>query len=176
MACANLTDIIRSCESTNIGGVSQWYAVPKEDIETFTIVNNVVTVLTLKATKKFYAIQIEPNLSSATSELVKPNRFYRETCVMVIMDDDSDVLGTIDNLNKGQFVIIALLENGSRKVFGLSDSIATFPNSRAMEATTSAYTTGVADADAASHTVTLVGKRNFLTPFLGDGVVIDVTI
>jgi hypothetical protein len=95
---------------------------------------------------------------------------------MVIMDDDSEVLGTIDNLNKGQFVIIAVLENGQSKVFGLSDSVETFVNSRGMEAVTSAYTSGVADSDSATHTITLTGKRSTLTPFLDNAVVIDTIV
>ena len=171
MACLPLNPLlIDGCADGTVGGISTYYAIYKSDIASYTEVNHIATPV-LVATKFWTPIQVEAATSSAQNSFVRPNKFYRETVTMVLADNDELTLSTIDSLLKGQLVIIAVMENGTKKIFGLNSGNS-LADGRGLESATGEWTTGVADGDVNAHTIVMNGRRLSPTPYLDDAYVI----
>lgn len=69
MPCSQtLAGIARDCQA-NVGGIKAVYMANFEDVDTVTVTSNVVSAITMAASKKFYAYYFNPNTSNFTTNI-----------------------------------------------------------------------------------------------------------
>lgn len=69
MPCSQtLAGIARDCQA-NVGGIKAVYMANFEDVDTVTVTTNVVSGITMVASKKFYAYYFNPNTSNFTTNI-----------------------------------------------------------------------------------------------------------
>lgn len=140
------------------GGVAVVYAANKADIDTMTVVNGEVTVLTMKAGKQLYAFNVEMETATftdtATGERANKSFGSEQSMTVVLHGNTKENVVELENMAKGRTVWFPKLNDDSCEVL--------FRENGAK--VSYARTPGTAYEDMNGNTLTITGKEKHKAP------------
>lgn len=153
------------------GGVDAWYVFSAVDangesnIDTLTVSNGAVTVLTLKAGKYAYLVNVEQETSSFTDVAVgeRANKAYarEQTATVVMHGNTAEMIVNIENMCKGRTIWIPKCNDGTYEVLFLEKG------GKASDERAS----GTAFEDMNGNTLTITGKTQSKAPKISSTIV-----
>lgn len=144
-----------SCTS-NPGGVSEFYLINYDDLDTVTLTGGTVSaLLTGGVTASFYQYTFRRNTASVTEDLNKNldtgSLFYAQTATIVLDKIEKSKRDELMLLDNAVIAYIAKHTNGSYWLYGSTDG---------AYVTTNTSTTGTAKTDQNGYTITILSEES----------------
>jgi len=151
------------------GGTKSVVVYNTENKDTATVSANVVSALSLVATKTGF--RISPDMASIdftetpTRSRENNSIFFASTCAITLKDDTQATRDLVDLISRGFITVIQEKENGKNLVYGLENG---------MTVETSAITTGMNYEDLNGVVINLVGKETSIAPSIDDTLIAGI--
>lgn len=160
----------RAC-ATGFAGVKAFDAFSWDDIETLTIVDNVVTVLTLANGKRAYRFELEEEVGNFAQVLTRSRANGTKVCTQTLTVPfnglSSDDIETFDNLAQTNFCAIVHYSDGTYRLSGKDNGLA-------IE--TDTENSGTAHEDRNGTEIVAMTKEKKKAPFIGSAIVAALQI
>lgn len=153
MPCALTQGYVIDCKDS-LGGISEVYFMPFNDLNTVTITAGVVTALTKDSGKRFYKYQLVKSTAGFTEtgngSIENGTLFYEQALTIVLNKLQTNTRNEILLLAKNLLVAVAKDNNGVYWMLGAT---------RGLDVTSNVAATGVAEGDRNGYTLTFTGKE-----------------
>lgn len=166
MPCSQtLAGIARDCQA-NVGGIKAVYMANFEDVDTVTVTTNVVTAITMVASKKFYAYYFNPNTSNFTTN-INANRengslFFETVLSLVFPKQDATKRIEVNALAQAGLMAIVQDNNDNYWLLGKDEPLLM---------TSGAAPTGTARADRNGYEMEFTDAQMQM-PYTVDGTIV----
>lgn len=167
MPCSQtLAGIARDCQA-NVGGIKAVYMANFEDVDTVTVTTNVVSGITMVASKKFYAYYFNPNTSNFTTN-INANRengslFFETVLSLVFPKQDATKRIEVNALAQAGLMAIVQDNNDNYWLLGKDEPLLM---------TSGAAPTGTARADRNGYEMEFTDAQMQM-PYTVDGSIVE---
>lgn len=111
----------------NVGGLAEVLLANKCDVDTITVLDGVVTAITMKTAKQFYKFQLTKATSgftlTPTANAQNGTSFFAESLTLIINKMKSATSKIFNGLVQGTFVAIAKDRNGEYVMLGKENGL-----------------------------------------------------
>jgi len=156
MPCALTQGYVIDCKDS-LGGISEVYFMPFNDLATITATAGVVTALTKDTGKRFYKYQLVKSTAGFTEtgngSIENGTLFYEQALTIVLNKLQTNTRNEILLLAKNLLVAVAKDNNGVYWMLG---------QTRGLDVTSNVAASGTAEGDRNGYTLTFTGKEKEL--------------
>lgn len=170
VGCEIASGKARGCR-TGFAGIKIFDAFSWDDIETITVVDDVVTALTLASGKRAYRFELEEEVGSfgqvMTMSRQNGSKVNAETLTVPFNGLSSTDIETFDNLASTNFCAVIHYSDGTYRLAGRNNG---------MSVETDTETSGTAHEDRNGTEIVAMTKEPRKAPFIGANIVASLQI
>ena len=152
MACNSITDLLKTCDGNNSGGIFEAYIIDQDSVTGSTVSAHTVTAINLSGAETYSTFQFKRNVGNAittpTIDLINGSTFYSSVISMMFHKREASKSASLQILGEGQRYLNIIIKDANEKYWMYSYA----------QLNGGDEDTGTARADGSKYTVTFIGE------------------